>query len=774
MESTSLQDFSATTWNRFHELEVCQMGGNYNVRYAEISKDVGILDVVTADILKSLCQRPQIVHTAVLDASALPKHSNKKKPQYIVVDISINLSGPKDMIDDVGTAVTNASGFLQHPCFLPVAMPYINPHYFYPSDARTDLAHLVGPPTEDTGASELAQGLGDVLNCLDESDWSSSLASTLSEAEGKITTALKSHQKEGVISILKREEGGYTTFATNILKSYIGTKDFKSHLSPLAGGIVADVMGLGKSLTMLSAVVCSMPSAAEFSLIEMDIPTTRATLIVATSPQVMGVWKSEIERHIKPDTLRLCIFHGSNRAKKLEDIVDNDVVLTTYHTLVADWKSQRLLQGIMWFRVVLDEAHWIRNTTSQQFKATRDLKAQRRWCLSGTPIQNTLDDLRSLLDFLHFEPFSEPGFFRKHIIEPLHVNSLDPFRNLRLLLRITCFRRTAELLCLPPHETSEIAVSLTDMEMQLYDGILDRCKEEFEEISYGKSPKKRYTVLFAATMKLRRLCNHGTFKEPQHSPGSETPKRKGKVASRKQTGKVSDEPMCAYCYGDNADISADMGALEVCPECSRVLDQGTAPRSPLNGGNTTLDPTSAYQPSQGMNLPNIAQGGDTGYSSKLNAVVDNIRSSPSSKHLVFTSWRLTLNLLQLLLAQQEIPNSRIDGQTSFAEREVILQRFSREDGPGVMLLSIATGAVGLTLTVADRVHIVEPQWNPSVEEQAIGRALRIGQQRNVTVYKYIAKRTVEENIVFLQKRKSHLAKISFDGQAGSQGEEKLD
>ncbi|KAK8037230.1 SNF2 family N-terminal domain-containing protein [Apiospora marii] len=147
-----------------------------------------------------------------------------------------------------------------------------------------------------------------------------------------------------------------------------------------------------------------------------------------------------------------------------------------------------------------------------------------------------------------------------------------------------------------------------------------------------------------------------------------------------------------------------------------------------------------------MNLSNISQEGYPGFSSKLNAVVNNIRSSPSSKHLVFTSWRLTLDLLQLLLARQAVPNSRIDGQTSFAEREVILQRFSREDGPGVLLLSIATGALknSLTLTVADRVHIVEPQWNPSVEEQAIGRALRIGQHRNVTIYKYIAKRTVEE------------------------------
>ncbi|KAK8073511.1 hypothetical protein PG994_004410 [Apiospora phragmitis] len=486
-----------------------------------------------------------------------------------------------------------------------------------------------------------------------------------------------------------------------------------------------------------------MPSAAEFSHMKMEFPTT---LIVAPSPQVMGVWKSEIEK------------------------------------LVSDWKSYRLLQGIMWFRVVLDEAHWIRNTTSQQFKAAKDLQAQRRWCLSGTPIQNTLDDLRSLLDFLHFKPFSEPGFYRKHIIEPLHVASLDPFRNLRLLLRITCFRRTVELLCIPPHEIREIAISLTDTEAQLYGEILDRCKEEFEEILYMRSTKKRYTVLFAATMSLRRLCNHGTCIQRQYSSRLQTPKRQGKAAIRKKINNFSDEPMCAYCYGDDADISADMGALEVCPECSRVLDHGRAAPSPLNEGDDTLHVTSTNQPSTVSTFFNSAQVGDLGFSSKLKAVVDNIRSSPSSKHIVFTSWRLTLEILQRLLVRQGVPNSRIDGQTSFGEREVVLKQFSGEEGPDVLLLSIATGAVGY---VNVRRFIDFTFWSgrltgrkqlDSDEEQAIGRALKIGQQRNVVVYKYIAKQLTDmtKNIVFLQKRKSHLAKISFDGHAGSQEGEKLE
>ncbi|KAK8024371.1 SNF2 family N-terminal domain-containing protein [Apiospora rasikravindrae] len=169
MESTSLQGFPATTWSRFYELDVCKRGTSYYLKQDKLEREVGVLDIVTTEILNSLHGRPQITHKAVLDASALPK-LHKKKPQHVVVDISINMSGPSDKIDVVGDALTKDNGFLQHPCYLPAGTPYVNPHYYYPSGIRTDLAHLIGPPTDDTESSELSQGLESVMNNLAESD----------------------------------------------------------------------------------------------------------------------------------------------------------------------------------------------------------------------------------------------------------------------------------------------------------------------------------------------------------------------------------------------------------------------------------------------------------------------------------------------------------------------------------------------------------------------------------------------------------------------------
>ncbi|KAL2284911.1 hypothetical protein FJTKL_08468 [Diaporthe vaccinii] len=150
-------------------------------------------------------------------------------------------------------------------------------------------------------------------------------------------------------------------------------------------------------------------------------------------------------------------------------------------------------------------------------------------------------------------------------------------------------------------------------------------------------------------------------------------------------------------------------------------------------------------------------------SSKLNAVADNIEQhKDEAKSLIFTSCLSTLDSLQRILEGRGILCLQIDGRVGTPERERRLERFKQDPSVHVLLMSIQTGSVGLTLTVADRVHFVEPQWNPAVEEQAICRAHRMGQTRQVAVIRYIAENSVEETIAALQKKKSHLAKVSLD------------
>ncbi|KAM5350499.1 hypothetical protein ACJ41O_007004 [Fusarium nematophilum] len=120
-----------------------------------------------------------------------------------------------------------------------------------------------------------------------------------------------------------------------------------------------------------------------------------------------------------------------------------------------------------------------------------------------------------------------------------------------------------------------------------------------------------------------------------------------------------------------------------------------------------------------------------------------------------------------------IPHVQVDGRTSYAERSNRLNTFRDDPRVVVLLMSIETGAVGLNLTAASVVHIVEPQWNPSVEEQAVARALRMGQTKEVKIFRYIMKGTVEENIVNLQQKKRKLATFTFGGD-GDDMQEKLE
>ncbi|GAW14445.1 hypothetical protein ANO14919_038480 [Xylariales sp. No.14919] len=771
------------SWEPFRELRVFKNGSHYNIRCRNDGVDLGILDIRVTDILNPLQKWSEVHFTAVIPAAVFKAPAKKKTGHAVVSDVSVNILGPRGLLDTVGEAITNKQGHLQHPYSLPAGIEYLNPHYFYPRGIRVNLRNLVGPRLETPEVARLAQGLGDVFNSLAHYEYSeNTFADLLNEAyaDGLITTRLQRHQEVGVNLMLVREERDVALSAIQTIQRVIGPRAFESHIPTILGGIDADVMGLGKTLTMLSAIVCTMKTASEFGALNPEhssVPTTRATLVVTSSPQVlMETWMSEIERHLKPGHLSLCVFHGKNKPKVVGGFINNDVVLTTYRTLESDWKARGLLQKVMWFRVVLDEAHLIRNSTSQQFKAACSLAAQRKWCLTGTPIQNSLHDLRSLLEFLDFRPFSEPSFFRKHILEPLHEDSPEPFRNLKALMRITCFRRTSELLLLPQASTEEIAIELTKDEQQSYEDVLSASKKEYDTIVDMRSTRKKYCLLFATTMKLRRLCNHGTF---VHSSSFHELLSPNWSPRKRNTDKNSSEEKlpCAYCYDDAENFSMYGTTLEVCPECSRVLDsqaERASPAATSDSGNNSPgralgETTRPIQP------PRSPLELASGVSSKLNAVVDNILGSLAiSKHLVFASWRDTLDILQYLLAQRGINCLRMDGRTSFTDRHSILTQFRRDTTQNVLLLSIATGSVGLTLTVADRVHIVEPQWNPFVEEQAIGRAVRMGQDRPVKIYKYITKNSVEQNIVTLQKRKNQLVKISLDACAGDQVQQGLE
>lgn len=274
------------------------------------------------------------------------------------------------------------------------------------------------------------------------------------------------------------------------------------------------------------------------------------------------------------------------------------------------------------------------------FKAAESLRAERRWCLTGTPIQNSLQDLRSLTRFLGHAPLMDAKLFEKHIIDPMRTESegADQFRNLQLLLRVICLRRSEECINLPPSVTEIVPIILSDQETAAYDKILVDCQKEMErQVCTSLNPNKSL-VLFATIMKLRRLCNHGTI--TQGSADRLSPTLSGKHLKSDRVLDVGGDESCGFCNTADEDSGA-LDGMDQCPQCGSWLN--TSGKVSAQEYGMQLSPSPSYMNEQSCSsrtpTPSLLSGtasviGVPGYSSKLNAVAQNIQNScgsPNSK-----------------------------------------------------------------------------------------------------------------------------------------------
>ncbi|EXK82533.1 hypothetical protein FOQG_13103 [Fusarium oxysporum f. sp. raphani 54005] len=758
------------------------------------SKKRSILDCDTAAILTLIAERSRDISFAVVLGVDILRGKRKKSGKGLPVEVSVNLYGPRNSMSEVDRALSEIGTYrtyLQHPAFLEPGTPYINPQFFYPSSQKTDLRHLVGSSSQESDIkSKLSQEVEDVMESLDGS--SENITAAKSEDVQQIldnfllNTRLKDHQFKGVEFILGREnEEVATQMHRHMLLSIY--YNLLSHPHKLGrGGILADVMGLGKTLTMLSAILCSkqlgQSSITDISgnIKAQEHPPSSITLVVLPSRQVLDVWQNEIDARFQPQSFKTVTFHGDVRPKKRELLLGHDLVLTTYHTLEKDNRGKGILNSIKWSRIVLDEAHQIRNSSIKLHKAAAALESDTRWCLTGTPVQNSFDDLRSLLKFLRFEPFCQSNVFEQHIVKPFREdspNGNDESRNLKIMLKFCCLRRTQAKLDLPASTIERIDVTPTETEKSMFTRILDQCREDFDKMAGKEGSSKKSNILFSAIMKLRRVCNHGTI--PISACSSKranqliVPKTKGK-ASRSPSA----EPGCEFCDERTGNANL-LGGLDSCPMCGRLQFE-------MNDEASFLAPSPSPTPSM-MDLdtpdpPTRDISTQSSYykkqqSSKMSAVINNIKSScldPSSKSVVFSSWRDTLDILATMLGAEGIAFVQVDGRNPLVGRTELLSKFCQDPVIRILLISINTGAVGLTLTQANMVHIVEPQWNPAIEEQAIARVARMGQTRPITIFKYIMAGSIENTVVKLQEKKTRIIKLSMQDKDNADSDANLD
>ncbi|KAL3467363.1 SNF2 family N-terminal domain-containing protein [Aspergillus heterothallicus] len=717
-----------------------------------------------------------------------------------------------------------------------------------------------------------------------------------------LNVKLLPHQRQGVNWMCEKE---------------IGSQKLKGEAKGVLpkGGILADDMGLGKTVQAIALMLTNQkpkdgsrrrPAMFEYDEDSDDdneekesrkLPPglSKSTLVVAPLALIKQ-WESEIKTKVEaPMKLRVLVYHGNARAKSTDSLEDYDVVITTYGTLTSEHNAvskndkKAGVFSVYWYRIILDEAHTIKNRNAKATQASYALDAEYRWCLSGTPMQNNLDELQSLIRFLRIKPYNDLAHWKDQITRPL-ANGRGglAIERLQVVLKAFMKRRTKDVLRLSAkpksdkdgsggdkkkgpgfhivkREVVKVAVDFMPGERNFYQRLEQRTENSLEKMM-GDS-KMDYAGALVLLLRLRQSCNHPDLVKSDLAKDKDILLQTGTTNSQSSAAKKDDLDAMADLFGALSVVTkkCDICQMELskeestggssrCSECEKdfntpfatenkasqkVIDLTASPlerrsedrmarsrknrRVVLDSDDEEEEDGEWIVPESqraGLNLGKAggsddedAEGGgdwigsqdseteDEPESPSRRIVRKNVvdedseddiylnpgdaedqelpstkvrhlmkilrREAPEFKFIVFSVFTSMLDKVEPFLKRAGIGYARYDGSMRNDLREASLEKLRNNQATRVLLCSLRAGALGLNLTAASRVVILEPFWNPFVEEQAIDRVHRLNQTVDVKIYKMIIKDTVEERILDLQDRKRELANVTIEGKTAA-------
>ncbi|TAQ89367.1 hypothetical protein B7494_g2326 [Chlorociboria aeruginascens] len=671
------------------------------------------------------------------------------------------------------------------------------------------------------------------------------------------------------------------------------------------GGILADDMGLGKTLQSISLILHNpKPSEgdSDFTKRKLHSGLEKCTLVVAPLALIRQ-WELEINEKVESShLLRVCVHHGPQRTKRFSDLKKFDVVITTYQILVSEFGSSSNdadgikvgCFGLHWYRVILDEAHTIKNRNAKATQACYALHSEYRWCLTGTPMQNNLDELQSLIKFLRIKPYDDLREWKDQIDRPMKNGRGDvAIKRLRHYLKIFMKRRTKDILkkegALNPggkpsaagesttgfivteRRIEKVFAEFSPEERHFYERLEQRTDASIEQMMSGQI---NYASALVLLLRLRQACNHpklvaGKLGKDSEALSAEATSSTSKKASNAEVDEVanmfgamgigskkcevcqlelgkeaiSEEAIrCLDCEADLAAVSknhnsrkekrknhhkikAETKAVSRKPRNRAVIEDsdddeegdwvvaekdqssvklgkagGVDDENAEGGGEWLGSDDDMFPDIQDLcKIPSqieaIAIDSSDSDEESTSEVDDDFQSSDEEaqlatmvtstkishlirilgkeaaqhKFIVFSQFTSMLDLVEPFLRQKGFKFTRYDGSMKNDLREASLSKLRNDKNCRVLLCSLKCGSLGLNLTAATRVVILEPFWNPFVEEQAIDRVHRLTQKIDVIVYKITIKDSVEERILDLQEKKRELANQTIEGGKGGAG-----
>ncbi|BFZ60574.1 hypothetical protein YB2330_001613 [Saitoella coloradoensis] len=666
----------------------------------------------------------------------------------------------------------------------------------------------------------------------------------------------------------------------------------KMEASKNMGGILADDMGLGKTVQTLALIVANRS----------EDEACKTTLVVAPVA-LLRQWFDEIKEKTNCNPrLKVYLHHGNDRRHvHWREFARYDIVLTSYNLIGNEWKAvqkyedrvSELLEAAegatltedqmplrpkapffdgTWYRIVLDEAQMVKNSNTNGSKGVCDLKAMYRWCLSGTPMQNSVDEMHSLIKFLRIKPYNQADRFRRDFSRPLKngytSDKKAAMTKLQTLLKAIMLRRTKTstidgkpILQLPPKTIEMVHPVFSEDELDFYKQLESKAQVQVSKYLKAGTVGKNYSNILVLLLRLRQACDHPYLLGDRGSSMDELVEIDEETAIKLAKSLAPDvverllaedtfecsvcmelpqealvihpcghffcrECIVSICETQSAEAIAagDEGRKGKCPTCRGVLDtkklvslnkvreihgstlgsesQAMDDLLGLKGDDDDEDnwgsqaeesdgefddrkpkkskgkgkAKAVEQPKQKSRknqhkewLEEIKKAGHWYSSAKIDKCVEILNETRGNdyteKSIVFSQFTSFLDLLEFELTKHGFDPIRYDGSMNAGQRTAAISEFKQSRERTIFLCSLKAGNVGLNLTQASQVIMLDPFWNPYVEDQAIDRAHRIGQTRPVKVHRLTIQGTVEERVLTLQDKKRTLIEAAFDPQA---------
>ncbi|KZT74470.1 hypothetical protein DAEQUDRAFT_660154 [Daedalea quercina L-15889] len=575
---------------------------------------------------------------------------------------------------------------------------------------------------------------------------------------------------------------------------------------PWKGGMLADEMGMGKTIQMIALL------ASDAGI--------KPNLVVAPTVAIMQ-WRNEIETHT--DGFKVLVWHGSARDSNIKTLKSYDVVLTTYAVLESCFRKQESgfkrkgkiikerspVHQIHWRRIILDEAHNIKERSTNTAKATFELKGTFRWCLSGTPLQNRVGELYSLVRFLGGDPFSyyfckscdckslhwkftdkrscddcghspmkHTCLWNNEILTPIQKNGMVgpgeiAFKKLKILLDRMMLRRTklqrADDLGLPPRTVVVRRDYFSPEEKELYLSLFSDAKRQFNTYVDSGTVLNNYSNIFSLLTRMRQMaCHPDLVLRSKSNAGTFLQEEAGEATVCRLCNEIAEDAIQARCRHifDRECIKQYLNtAVEVspaCPVCHLPLT--------IDLEAPALEFEANTKPRQGiLGRLNLDEWRSSSKIEALMEELDNLRRQDcTTKSIVFSQFVNFLDLIAYRLQKAGFTICRLEGTMSPQARDATIQHFMNNVHVTVFLVSLKAGGVALNLTEASRVFLMDSWWNPAVSRlKAMDRIHRLGQHRPVQVVKLVVEDSIESRIVQLQEKKAAMvdATLSSDDSA---------